>query len=296
MAAATVFNPLNGAPETPTRAEVTYGPDPRNVLDFWKAPGPEPTPVLVYFHGGGFVQGDKSEFRSHPLFRACLSSGISVIAVNYRFVTTAPFPAPLLDGVRVVQFVSQHARENGLDEARIALAGGSAGGMLSLAVGFYGNTPAQNAGNVEHVGHTTAKVRCLVCFDTPTSMNPRVLRRFIYDGDTLPEFTWRIFGLPDAAGLQNEQVLALADRTSPLTLATSQAPPVYLEYAGGLIPTPLHEGTAQGVFLHHPRWGELMAARLKELGVPCQFAHGGNPPPPGAALAFLKKQFGLGDL
>ncbi|MBN8217198.1 MAG: alpha/beta hydrolase [Spirochaetes bacterium] len=270
---------VHAAGEAPTRSDLAYGPDARNVLDFWKAPAAGLTPVLIYFHGGGFVQGDKAEFRDHRLLRACLASGISVVAANYRFVTTAPFPAPLLDGARVLAFVRERARESGLDASRIALSGGSAGGTLALAVGFHGKG--------------AAGVRCLVCFDPPTSVNPTVMRRFIYDGQTLPAFTWKIFGLPDATGLGSDRVLALAEQSSPLALASPQAPPVYLEYAGSLTPTPLHEGTPQGVFLHHPRWGELLTARLAELGVPCQFAHGGNPPPPGAALAFLKKQFGM---
>src|SRR6187551_3852622 len=43
----------------PTHANVQYGPHERNVLDFWKAESEQPTPVLVFIHGGGFVAGDK---------------------------------------------------------------------------------------------------------------------------------------------------------------------------------------------------------------------------------------------
>src|ERR1043165_9459952 len=47
----------------PTAADVHYGPHERNVLDFWKAPSEQPTPLVVYIHGGGFVAGDKSGVR-----------------------------------------------------------------------------------------------------------------------------------------------------------------------------------------------------------------------------------------
>ncbi|HID23161.1 MAG TPA: hypothetical protein EYP14_12270, partial [Planctomycetaceae bacterium] len=43
----------------PDFANVSYGPHERNVLDFWKAKAKSPTPVLVFFHGGGFRDGDK---------------------------------------------------------------------------------------------------------------------------------------------------------------------------------------------------------------------------------------------
>src|SRR3990170_137734 len=45
----------------PTHANVSYGPHPRNVLDFWQAEGNGPRPLLVYIHGGGWVGGDKNQ-------------------------------------------------------------------------------------------------------------------------------------------------------------------------------------------------------------------------------------------
>jgi acetyl esterase/lipase len=86
----------------PTAANVEYGPYRRNVLDVWKADSAKPTPVLINFHGGGFVAGDKSAVTAAPY----LKQGISVVSANYRFVQgdeqSAPYPAPMLDGARVV--------------------------------------------------------------------------------------------------------------------------------------------------------------------------------------------------
>ena len=45
------------AQRKPTEANVPYGPDERNVLDFWKADGEGPRPLLVYIHGGGWTSG-----------------------------------------------------------------------------------------------------------------------------------------------------------------------------------------------------------------------------------------------
>ena len=43
-------------PAKPTYADVSYGPHERNVLDFWKAEGEGPRPLLVYIHGGGWTR------------------------------------------------------------------------------------------------------------------------------------------------------------------------------------------------------------------------------------------------
>src|SRR5262249_51361106 len=102
--------------------DVRYGPFDRNVFDFWKArpePGRAgPTPLVVYFHGGGFLKGNKSHLPSW-LLRDCLDEGISVASVNYRLAPADPFPAPMLDGVRAIQFIRYNSARLGIDPARI---------------------------------------------------------------------------------------------------------------------------------------------------------------------------------
>src|SRR3954452_14394278 len=88
-----------GAKPAPDLADVKYGPHQRNVLDLWKAKSDRPTPLVVFIHGGGFRQGDKSQL-SPGLLTPCLDAGISVAAINYRLTDTAPFPAQMLDGAR----------------------------------------------------------------------------------------------------------------------------------------------------------------------------------------------------
>jgi len=120
---------------------VRYGPHPRNVLDRWQVESAEPTPVLIYLHGGGFVGGDKAEARRIPVVTQCLADGISVVTANYRFVRKAKngrpgvtYTAPLEDAQRVVQFVRSKSAEWNLDAVRVAAAGSSAGAIMSLWV------------------------------------------------------------------------------------------------------------------------------------------------------------------
>src|SRR5262249_57375692 len=99
------------------RASVRYGPHAGNVLDIWKATprsgAAGPTPVVVFFHGGGFRVGDKASI-SGWLVMKCLDAGISVASANYRLSQTAPFPAPMRDGARAVQFLRFRAPEFGI--------------------------------------------------------------------------------------------------------------------------------------------------------------------------------------
>jgi hypothetical protein len=70
------------ADESPKLRDLSYGKHPRQVLDFYQATSDKPTPVVFYIHGGGWQGGDKRGFNAKPF----LDSGISVVAINYRFV------------------------------------------------------------------------------------------------------------------------------------------------------------------------------------------------------------------
>src|SRR4051812_46196751 len=61
---------------TPDMANVSYGPHERNVMDVWKAKSDQPTPLLVFIHGGGFRGGSKEAVQPY-LLNGCLANGIS---------------------------------------------------------------------------------------------------------------------------------------------------------------------------------------------------------------------------
>ena len=94
---------------------------------------PGPRPVLVYFHGGGWVIGDLETHDS--TVRALASgSGATVVSVDYRLAPEHPFPAPLDDCLAAVRWVADHGAEIDVDPARLAVAGDSAGGNQAAAV------------------------------------------------------------------------------------------------------------------------------------------------------------------
>lgn len=90
-------------------------------------------PVLVYFHGGGWVFGDLDS-HDHVCRRLCHDSGGLVVAVDYRMGPEHKFPAAVEDALAAVQWVAANASDLGLDGGRLAVGGDSAGGNLAAVV------------------------------------------------------------------------------------------------------------------------------------------------------------------
>ena len=106
------------------------------------AGAPAAMPVLVFFHGGGWVIGDLD---SHDTLCRELANGagIVVVAVDYRMAPEHRFPAAVDDCLAATRWVHTHAAELGLDPARMAVGGDSAGGNLAAVVSLVVREDAQ---------------------------------------------------------------------------------------------------------------------------------------------------------
>ncbi|GAA0401124.1 alpha/beta hydrolase [Streptomyces luteireticuli] len=97
------------------------------------ATAPHPAPVLLAFHGGGFVLGSIHSEHRRALELACMS-GCTVISVDYRLAPEHPFPAGLEDAYTILEWTAKNAAKLDIDPARIAVGGGSAGGGLAAGL------------------------------------------------------------------------------------------------------------------------------------------------------------------
>jgi acetyl esterase len=129
------FRDLQGEPEPVGEVRDVLVPGPAGMLPvrvYHPAPG-ETRPLVVYFHGGGWVFGDL-EIVDKPCRALANVSRCVVASVNYRLSPESKFPAAAEDCYAATKWLAEHAAENGSDQNVVAVAGDSAGGNLAAVV------------------------------------------------------------------------------------------------------------------------------------------------------------------
>ena len=257
-----------------------YGPDARNVFDLWVPNTKQLAPLLVVFHGGGFVSGDKSEVDDYLVDR-CLHAGIAVAACNYRYATDAPFLAPMTDCARAIQYLRQNADRWGLDPGRIAAFGDSAGGAIALWIAY--NDELADPESADPVLRESTALSAVVAFDAPCSLDPSYIRELLggraYESPSLPA----LYGITPEQ-LDDAELAPYYAFASPINHVTEGDPPTFLYYNEPNEPlsadpnpgdTIYYEGYGQtlprqpdpGEGMHHPGFGVALAAALDAVGV-----------------------------
>lgn len=271
----------------PSRSDVKYGPHECNVFDLWLPEGASadnPAPVFVYFHGGGFVAGDKSRFDP----RSYLRQGYAVVSANYRFVDGKDVlaPTPMRDGARVIQFLRHKAKEFGIQPDRVAVSGGSAGAVITMWIAF--KDDMANPDSNDPVERESTRVTCIVPIAGPTNLDPRWIRENLGGPHEVHSSMPAFYGVRDGDYSKPDKQKLIRE-ASAMTHATADDPPVFLVYGGELGSLPLPDDASQGVLIHHPYFGKVLKEKLDGLGVECFFRHGGRRPAPGEIDEFLAK-------
>ena len=197
-------------------------------LDLYVTRTPEkPLPTLIWIHGGGWTGGTKESATGFPAYH---EMGMNVVNVEYRLARIAQAPAAVEDCRCALRWVIQHAKEYGIDVARLVVAGGSAGGHLALTTGML---PASAGLDRLCPGPDNLKVAAIVNWYGISDVNE------LLDGPNMRAFavTW-LGSAPD-----REQI---AKRVSPLAYVRAGLPPV-LTIHGDADPTVPH---TQSVRLH----------------------------------------------
>jgi acetyl esterase/lipase len=264
----------------PTMADVHYGSATNQVLDFYKADSKEPTPLVFFIHGGGWMHGSKSGVSGLADY---LAAGISVASVEYRFTDEAksagakpPVDWPLHDAARALQFVRSKAAEWNIDKNRIGASGGSAGACSSLWLAFHDDMADPKS--EDPVARESTRLACAAVTGAQTSLDPKQMKEWI------PNISYggHAFGFSGDAAKKisqfqqfldgRETILPWIKEYSPNELVSKDDPPVYLIYGA-----PPALGQVQSNATHSANFGVKLQEHLREVNVPCELVYQGAP-------------------
>lgn len=122
--------------------DIPYGEDPKQKLDVYLPPGEAISPVYIFIHGGGFVEGDRAHygFVARPL----AARGIVTVVMSYR-LSPAHYPEQVDDVRTALEWVYHNIADYGGDATQIYVGGHSAGAILSAFVSVNGNWLAEHS-------------------------------------------------------------------------------------------------------------------------------------------------------
>jgi acetyl esterase/lipase len=166
-------------------------------------------PVVVYFHGGGWVHGDKATDREKEIGGALAGAGYVFVSANY-LLGQKVWPTNLEDCQAAVRFIRSHAAEYRVDPGRVALMGASAGGHLALLLAYTADESTRVKAVIDLYGITDLLTR--------RDVNPDGSAKDTLDNAHSAEML----------GVDRRKGVALWKKASPVYQITPAAPPTLI--------------------------------------------------------------------
>lgn len=196
-------------------------------------------PLLIFIHGGGWVKGDKKDYKGYLIDFA--KKGYITASIQYRFVKKVKMPGPILDVKSAVIWLKEHAEKYHIDKEKIAVIGGSAGGHLAMMIGYSSDEP-------DFINRKdslfTSRVQAVVNFYGPTDLTTEYAR----------EHPFIRIGFSKSYTEDPE----MYEKASPLSYVSNDDPP-----------TLIFQGTIDD--LVPVRQAESLVDKLKEKNVPVDY-------------------------
>lgn len=196
-----------------TELNVSYGTDPLQKMDIYLPAerSSSSTKVIILIHGGGWSQGDKSDFTVFVDTLKKRMPGYAIFNINYRLAngSTNFFPTQENDVKAAFEFIYAKRTEYKISE-KFVLLGASAGGHLALLQGYKYNTPV--------------KVKAVVDFFGPTDMTD------LYNNPASPLIPASAVAL--IVGATPATNPTLYTQSSPVTFVNAQTPPTIILHGG----------------------------------------------------------------
>lgn len=258
--------PINAAGVKASFINEKYGLHERNVFDLWLAKSEKPTPLVVYIHGGGFTEGDKSRYYLSEDVVRFLNAGVSVALINYRFMNQPPYGilGSMNDSKRCIQYLRFHAEKFNIDKNRIACTGGSAGAGTALWLAF--SDDMADPQNSDPVLRESTRLTCAGAFATQSTYDifqwDEILGIPLSKQSETIHLIARAFGFKSAENidLRNEKVIR--QNLDFLAKMNSTSPPVFIynKHRAGIPEN-------QDDINHHPLHAKALMKKAKEVGI-----------------------------
>ena len=258
--------PLNLLGERATFVDEKYGSHTRNNFDIWLAESDQPTPLVIYIHGGGFVGGDKSKYYASEDLIRFLDARVSVAVINYRFMNEPPYGilGSMADSKRCLQYIRYHAKKYNIDKRKIACSGGSAGAGTSLWLAF--SDDMADPENNDPVLRESTRLICAGAFATQSTYDVYQWDDIIgLPKDESPEKLLtiaRAFGLKTADLLNKPEAEITRQELDFKSKMNRNSSPffVFNKQKGGI-------PTTQDELNHHPNHAKALKNKADEVGL-----------------------------
>lgn len=259
----------NSAPKKDLENEA-YGEHPEMVFDLWFGDLKDEeggAPVLVFFHGGGFIRGRR--FYSKQM-RLAHQQGVTVIAAGYRLSSDkeVSIEDSITDAEHLLAYLQRCAQKYKIDPARMAVCGNSAGGVLALSL-------ALKKASISDLG-MMYDVVCGYGYNTPTLLDPERFK-VIMGLVSIQEFWYlwsKLFSVKKVDELNSKKVKGIIKRTSPELFIRQDAPPLFVEYSRTPPEDGVHTYKEKLVdILHSARFGEEFKRQADSMGMECILSH-----------------------
>lgn len=168
-------------------------------------------PAVIFIHGGAWKGGYRQMY--HYYCTKFAEHGYVAATISYRLTGDAPFPAAVEDAKCAVRWLRANSKQLGVDPDKIGVAGGSAGGHLSMMVGYSPDTP-ELEGKGGH-GDVSSRVQAVVTLYGPTDLTTESART---KGDVI-----RFLG-----GKAMDEAPEQYRQASPITHVTNDDPPTLI--------------------------------------------------------------------
>ena len=248
----------------PTYRDISYGPHERHKLDVWMAKSDQPTPLLIFIHGGGWHGGEKTEVLPKVL-AFMVDRGVSVASINYRYTSTATLPGPVHDAARAVQFLRTKAAEWKLNPSRFGAYGVSAGGCSALWLAYHDDLVDPRS--ADPVARQSSRLQAAVGISPQTSLEPEAIVGWVGEQVLNHPMIARAVGAKKLDELKPPRAewVTLLREFSPINHVTRDDPPVMVVYPTMAELPALNQGSA----IHHAIFGVKLKEKADAAGAPC---------------------------